>query len=110
MTTFLRDTLTKVKSSFGQDILNRNLLVTTILFALFDWSIWHFFLTSPELFIYTGFGLYPVEFLAIILIINTFMSFFAYDKEKEISYLLMSSNIFISFLILALEIFYLIHS
>ena len=107
MKNYLADFTTKIKNAFFVDELNRNLLLSSIIFAVLDWIIWRTFLSDSDLFVYAGFGLYPVEYLAIILVINTFMAFFAYDKEKEISYLLLSSDIFLCFLTLCLEIFYL---
>lgn len=74
-----------------------------------DYLIWKRALDNPDIYIYLRIGIYPIKFLAIIVLLNTALAIFSFGKEKEIDYLLMSANVFIALLIMVLEIFYIMH-
>jgi len=109
MTNYFADFATRIRNVFWFEKLNRYLLIASLLFSLIILLIWRRYLTGEDMLVFTGFNLYPVQYLAVVLLINTVLSYFSYDKEKEISYLLLSANIFICFLFFCLEIFYLVH-
>ena len=96
-----------IKASVWQDLANRYLLFVAIILFLVDWLIWRARLASPDVYVYLGFGVYPIKFLAVVLFLNSALAIFSYSKEKEISYLLLIGNIIVGILVLALEIFYL---
>lgn len=96
-----------IKASVWQDVINRYLILASVIFFLVDWLIWRAKLATPDMYVYLGFGVYPIKFLAAILFLNTVLAVFSYNKEKEISYLLLIGNVIAGTLILALEIFYL---
>jgi hypothetical protein len=91
------------------DRLNIILFSAIIIVFVADFFIWRLRLRYEDIYIFTLNGVYPIRFLGIILLVNTFVSIFSYEKEKEISYLLFSASLFISILILVLEMFYLIN-
>jgi hypothetical protein len=82
----------------------------TAVVVVADELIWKSILVNRDLFIYEHLGIYPMRYLVVVLLINTSLGLFSYEKEKEISYLLLSANIVVSLLIFVLEIFYLSHS
>ena len=84
--------------------------ISMLIIFLADLFIWKIFLQKFDLYVITLSGIYPVKYLAIILFINLFLGIFSYSKEKEISYLLFSANVFLSLLVFILEIFYLLES
>lgn len=96
-----------IKASIWQDLVNRYLILASIIFFLIDWLIWRSKLASPDIYVYLGFGVYPIKFLAVVLFLNSILAIFAFNREREISYLLLIGNIIVGILILALEIFYL---
>ena len=96
-----------IKASVWQDLIDRYLILASVTFFLVDWLIWRTRLASPDVYVYLGFGVYPIKFLAVVLFLNSILAVFSYSKEKEISYLLLIGNIIVGVLILALEIFYL---
>lgn len=96
-----------IKASVWQDLIDRYLLFVAVILFLADWLIWRTKLASPDVYVYLGFGVYPIKFLAAVFFINCVLAISSYNKEKEISYLLLIGNIIVGILILALEIFYL---
>ena len=107
MKNYLKLTWRHLLESLVFDVANRYLLITTIVLAMTDWIIWRRLLSSPDLIVYLKTGIYPVQILAIILGLNTFLAVSAYRREREISHLLFIGNIASCVLILILEIFYL---
>ena len=79
------------------------------IFFVADYLIWTLRLRFEDIYVFSINGVYPIRFLGIIVLINTILAFFSYDKEKEISYLLLGASIFVSVLIFVLEAFYLIN-
>ena len=96
-----------VKASVWQDLIDRYLILTSVILFLVDWLVWRTRLASPDVYAYIPFGIYPVKFLAVVMLLNTVLAVFSYNKEREISHLLMTGNIITGILILSLEIFYL---
>jgi len=94
-------------SELLSDFIVRYLFVGSILIFITDYLIWRNLLTSPDIYIYIRINLYPLQYLAGVFAINYFLAAISYRKEREISYLILLSNIIISLLILVLEIFYL---
>jgi len=92
---------------FFIDKLSRRLFFGSLVFALFDYIIWARYLNSPDVFIYLRLKIYPVQYMALILVINTILAIVSFKREKEISYLLLMANLIVGFLTLALEFFYL---
>lgn len=95
------------KAIFG-DYINLYLISGNILIFLVNYLIWKLKLVDRDIYIQSLGGLYPIKYLAIVFLINGFLALFSYEKEKEISYLLFSANLFVGILILVLEMFYLI--
>ena len=98
-----------IKKAFIDDSINRYLFLISFFLFLFDYLIWKSHLENQDIAVFSLNGLYPVKFIAIILVINTFLAGSSYEKEKEISYLLISASIFVALLIFILEFFYLIN-
>ena len=80
-----------------------------IVFFMADYYIWSRRLRYEDIYVFSINGVYPIRFLGIIVLINLLLAFFSYDKEKEISYLLIGASVFVSVLIFVLEVFYLIN-
>ena len=99
-----------LKEVLFDDIKNRYLFITTLILSLGSFFFWERFLAGGDIQIYTRITLYPVKYLALVLILNTLLSIFSYNKEREISYLLFVANIVLVLLTWALEIFYFIYS
>jgi len=107
---YFADGFGAIKKALFDDHVNLCLVSGTIILVLTDTIIWKYILAKRELFLYERLGIYPLRYLVIVLLINTTLGLFSYDKEKEISYLLLSASIGVSTLIFILEIFYLINS
>lgn len=93
--------------SFITDKMNLWFIASLVIFSLADYLIWSMRLRFEDVYVFSINGVYPIRFLGIIVLINVVLAFFSYDKEKEISYLLLGATIFISILIFVLEVFYL---
>ena len=89
--------------------MNLYLVAALASFFVADYLIWSLRLRYEEIYVFSINGVYPIRFLGIIVLINTILAFFSYDKEKEITYLLLGASLFISILIFVLEVFYLIN-
>ncbi len=98
-----------LKEFLVDDIANRYLFPAFILWFFVDYLIWHFLLSSPDIFVYVRIGVYPIKLLFIILLINTTLAVSSYKREREIGYLLFIGNILAAALVMILEIYYLIH-
>jgi hypothetical protein len=109
MKTYLQKLYKEIEAVFASDKSIRYLLIGSIIFAIFDYILWKWQLSSGDIYVFLKLGIYPVKLLVVILIINTILAFASYWKEKEISYLLMIGNIIMCFLTLILEIFYLLN-
>jgi len=78
-------------------------------FLISDYLIWSKRLRYDDIYVFSINGVYPIRFLGIIVLINSLLAFFSYDKEQEISYLLIGASVFVSVLIFILEVFYLVN-
>lgn len=110
MRNYFKDGFDAIRKALFEDYINLYLLSGVIFLSLVDVLIWKFVLSIRDIYIFYGMGIYPIRYLMIILIINTVLALFSYDKEKEISYLLLSANVMATVLIFILEIFYLFNS
>ncbi|MCL5411066.1 MAG: hypothetical protein M1324_04485 [Patescibacteria group bacterium] len=110
MRNYFSDGWVTIKKALFDDKVNFYLFAGTIAVVVTDALIWRGILTKRDLFIYEHLGIYPLRYLMIVLLINTTLALFSYDKEKEISYLLLSASVVVSLLVFVLEIFYLSHS
>jgi hypothetical protein len=97
-----------VKQALIDDLLDRYLLLASLSLFLLDMYIWRAFLYRENV-IFLKINIYPVDYLAIVVIVNTILSVAAHDNEKEVGYLLLMGNIIVGLLIFALEIFYLMN-
>ena len=97
-----------LQKAIFSDYLNLYLISASIAIFFIDYLIWRLKLVDKDLFIQPLSGLYPIKYLGIIFVLNSFLALFSYDKEKEISYLLFAANSFLGILILVLEIFYIV--
>ena len=104
----MKNYLKTIKKAIFEDYLNLYLLSGSLFIFLVDYFLWKLKLVDKDLYIQGLSGLYPIKYLLVIYVLNSFLALFSYDKEKEISYLLFAANIFIGILILVLEIFYII--
>jgi len=107
MRNYFQDGYVSIKKALYDDKFNLFIVGTYCLLFLASYLIWNLYLENVSIFVYAMEDIYPVKYLAVVLLINTVLGLFAYEKEKEISYLLFGSNIFMVVLILILEIFYL---
>lgn len=98
-----------IKQALFDDLPDRYLFIASLFLFLLDYCIWHFSLAANSAFIFRRIDIYPLSYLAITMGLNTILAISAYDKEKEVGYLLLIGNIILSVLILILEIFYLTH-
>jgi len=102
----MKNYITSLKR-FISDRLNLYFILALAIFSITDYLIWTLRLRYEDIYIFSVNDVYPIRFLGIMVLINTILAFFSYDKEKEISYLLLGASIFISILIFVLEVFYL---
>ena len=93
-----------------RDNFNLIVLTSSIVLLAVDYFIWNWRLESAELYVVSIGTIFPVQYLFVIWLINLILAVFSYDKEKEISYLLLSASCFVGLLVLILEIYYLIFS
>lgn len=98
-----------LRSALYDDVIDRALFQFTVLFFVVDYFIWSKYLSSPDIYVYLRFNVYPIKLLGLVLIINTALAISAHSKEKEIGYFLFISNILMGILVLSLEIFYLLN-
>lgn len=108
MKNYLKTAVNTLKLVFT-DYLNIYFFSTLLLFFVADFFIWSLRLRKEDIYVFSLNGVYPLRFLGIIILVNSFLAMFSYEKEKEICYLLIGANIFISVLIFILECFYLIN-
>lgn len=104
----MKNYITTLKSILNDKIILW-LVAPLALFSMADFFIWTRRLRYEDIYVFSINGVYPVRFLGIIILINSILAFFSYDKEKEISYLLIGASIFIAILIFVLEVFYLVN-
>ena len=105
MKDYVQDFKSTIKPFFT-DRINLYLLGTAVVLFVADFIIWTTKLRYESIYIQSISGVYPIRFLVIILSVNSILAIFSSNKEKEISYLLLGANIFLSLLIFVLEIFY----
>lgn len=98
-----------LKDALFDDVLDRYLLFSSIFLFLLDYFIWQRFLVGESIYVLLRISIYPIKYLAIIMVLNTFLAISAHEKEKEVGYLLLIGNIIVGVLIFILEIFYLTH-
>ena len=97
------------KEVFYEDHIDIYLFGSTIAVFVADFFIWRWRLRFEDIYIFTINGVYPIRFLGIILLVNTILAIFSYEREREISYLLFGSGLTVSLFVLILEIFYLVN-
>lgn len=107
MKNYFKDGFDSIVRALYQDRTNLVFFIVYSVLFLASYLVWKFFLESDSIFVLAMEDIYPIKYLAIVLLINTVLGVFAYEKEKEITYLLFGTNLFIIILILALEVFYL---
>ena len=107
MKNYAQTFITLLKELVLHDLVGRYLFWISVVLGLADYLVWHFLLSSPDVYVYIRIAIYPVHYLALVLIINTFLAISAFEKEKEISYLFLIGNVIVSVLILIMEFFYL---
>jgi len=95
---------------FVDDLFQRYVILTTLASSLIIYYIWHYIIIPKEIFVYSAFGYYPIQVFSIIGVLHIVISLYGYNKDKLISYLLMSALLFYTILIMIIEIGYLIHS
>lgn len=110
MKNYFSDGFAAIKKALFEDYINLCLFSATIFLAVIDVVIWKVILSKRDIFIFNGMGIYPIRYLMILLLINTTLAMFSFEKEKEISYLLLAANIMATLLVFILEIFYLFNS
>lgn len=94
------------KKALYDDVLDRYLLLTGLVLSVLDFIVWRTTLTDKDLFVFLRVNIYPVKFLAVVLVLNTLLTVAAHDNEKEVGYLLLMGNIIACLLVFVLEIFY----
>jgi hypothetical protein len=109
MKQYITNSYSFLKEALFDDILDRYLLLSSIILFLVDYLIWQSFFIGEPLSVLLRINIYPIKYLAIIMALNTLLSISAHDKEKEVGYLLLIGNIIVGILIFILEIFYLVH-
>lgn len=110
MRNYFGDGWNAIKKVLIDDSVNLYLFLGSLIILAINYTVWTFVLSKRELFVYENLGIYPLRYLVIVLVLNTTLALFSYDKEKEISYLLLAANIGVSCLVFVLEIFYLFNS
>lgn len=98
-----------IRQALFDDLLDRRLFIFSLILFFLDFYLWKSFLSTDSLYIFLRINIYPIKFLAIVMGLNTVLAVSAYDKEKEVGYLLLIGNIILGILIFALEIFYITH-
>jgi len=106
MKTQITQLLPYLKKVLFDDLMVRYLFLTTLVISLFDYFAWHSYLSGPDLMVYVRIGIYPVELLAVVLVINTLLAITSYNREEELAHLLFIGNVICAFLVLILELFY----
>ena len=107
MKNYFKEGYDSIVRALYRDRLNLVFFIVYCVLFLASYLIWKFYLESDSIFVLAMEDIYPIKYLAIVLLINTVLGIFAYEKEKEITYLLFGTNLFVIFLVLVLEIFYL---
>jgi hypothetical protein len=98
-----------IKKALFVDIVDRYLLIASLFLFLTNYLIWRHWFLSGMYPIFLRVNIYPVKYLAIVIALNTLLSISAYEKEKEVGYVLLMGNIIVGLLCFTLEIFYLTH-
>ena len=109
MRQYITNSYSFLKGALYDDMIDRYLLLVSVLLVVIDYTIWQAFFTGEAIYVLLRISIYPIKYLAIILVLNTFLSVVAHEKDKEVGYLLLIGNIIVGILILILEIFYLVH-
>lgn len=102
----MKSLLNLLKNALVFDHIDLYLLIASIAVGGLDYLIWVMKIKWMETQSYWIIPVSPIKFLVIVFIINFILGVSSFDKEKKISYLFFSANIFLAFLILILEIMY----
>jgi len=100
--------LSLTKNTFWVNVTNRWLLILTILFSGLDYYLWQNFIHNLDQFFNIRIGIYPLQYMSIILLINTLLALASYERDREVTYFLLMSNIIIVYLITILEFCYIL--
>lgn len=106
----IKSFLKLLKNAFVFDHIDLYLLLASLVIGGIDVFIWELQLKNLETQSYWIIPISPLKFLIIVYIINLILGVSSFDKEKKISYLFFSANIFLAVLILILEIMYIFHA
>lgn len=107
MKNYIQSSYAYLKSVLFDDLVVRYLLLVSVVLSLTEYYLWEKYLYNTDVYVYLKIGIYPLKLMALLLVINTLLAFFSYNKEKEISYLLLIGNVVIIVLYFSLELFYL---
>ncbi|MEK9156433.1 MAG: hypothetical protein AAB360_04045 [Patescibacteria group bacterium] len=99
-----------VKRSLFLDRINFNILIIILTVGGFNLLIWKLRLGQEGAVAFQQLRIAPLPYLGIVALINLLLAVASYDREKEISYLLLSTTLFVTLLIFGLETFYLVNS
>ena len=105
----LAEIIENLKISLYDDLFNRYLILVSAALFVADFLVWQYVIVRGEIFVYTAFGYYPLQLLSIIFILHLILSAYSYKKDKHVSNLLLGFLGFYTFLILIVEILYIIH-
>ncbi|MEI6498431.1 MAG: hypothetical protein WCO23_00520 [bacterium] len=106
MKNIIKNFITHLQSAFWINLPNRFLLALTLIAFGLDYYLWQGYLSGPEQYFVIRLGIYPVQYLAIIIFINTLLALFSYDEDSDVTYLLLLANAIVVYLITILEFFY----
>ena len=106
MKNYFKSTSSLIAKMIIVDPTSRYLFWSSVALSIVDYVIWKLALMGPDVFVYTRLTVYPIQYLAVIFVINTFLGLVAYEKEKEITTLLFIGYLIVGGLTLAMELFY----
>lgn len=98
-----------IKRALFADRVNLILLLSIITLFGLNIAIWQINIKERLAELSWQLPLSPLNSLFLIFGLNLFLSLFSYDKEKEISWLLLGASLMAALLIFTLEIFYLLN-
>lgn len=88
------------------DSFNRWAVIAGLALALVNYLIWHMLGGKESFSVYSPYGYYPLQMLAIVWLLHLIIAVYSYKIDKKISYLLTSALTFYALLIIVLEIYY----
>lgn len=102
----------KMKEILLKFIKDRNIqimLSASVFIFVSSYMIWLYVIERGDYFVYTVIGYFPLQLLSVVFLIHFLISIYAYNKEKNITYLACGSLLFFSLLTITIELMYIVN-